>query len=497
MSALSISANRAQSEGALHFQHGQADFSKALAGHQNDAKLHTAGIEVITAPPNPDNYDHPITDLFQITPAENQTPGFLDTNNTVTQTVFMSYARGRERLFNELLDIFEEINPGMKLAIYMENFHPDGVDFDERMSFIDRRFENTENIVFLPSLGHRPGRISDALGTFPEDAMTFAIDENGLPVVYGFGEERRREVLDAFAEFGEDSKIHPQRAWLMAEHTAEMFDGLEFREKQYLTYGGDLHIGGFESAAGDGETIQKQFFGRETIMYARERIFLDESSLPPHLQGLTEEQQLLYATALIMGEIEEIAGTASQAFPLGAGDTTIGETLASLPQSVLSEFSPSVLDRLEALSEFPVATRYAGDSRYNYHVDTFMVPLTNNIVLINEDDADSSFADMLRSDPEINLQLLPARTDFEGEYIEQRVSYMNMLTINNGEELHLILQTENSNAEELTEFDEKVRDTLEELGFRVHFVGYSAIMSPHMDWGLNCVTEAVPFPIVD
>jgi len=500
MSALSVPANRGQSEGALHFQHDQADFSKALAGDLNGAKLHAAGIEVITAPPNPDNYDHPITDLLQITPAENQVPGFVDSNNTIVQTVFMSYARGREHLFNQLTDIFEEISPegnNIKLAIYMENYHPDGVNHDQRLSFIERRFENTENIVFLPSLGHRPERISDPIGTFPEDAMTFVNDENGLPVVYGFGDQRRREALEGILEFGENSMIHPQRGGRMAEHTAEMLNGLEFEEKRYLTYGGDLHIGGFESAAGDGEIIQKQFFGHETIRLTRARVFSDESNLPSHLQGLTEEQQLLYSTALIMGEIEEISGTASQAFPLGAGDTTIGDTLASLPQSVLSEFSPSVLDRLEALSEFPVATRNAGDSSYNYHVDTFMVPLTNNIVLINEDDADSSFAEMLRSDPEINLQLLPARIDFEGEYSERRISYMNMLTINNGEEMHLILQTEGVNTEELTEFDEHVRDTLEELGFRVHFVDYSAVMSPGQDWGLNCLTQAVGFSIDD
>jgi len=495
MSALSISPNREKSVGALHFQHDQAEFSKALASNLNGAELHAAGIELRTAPPNPDNYDHPVTNLYQITPAENQAPGFADSNNTIINTVFMSHARGREQLFSELTDIFREINPDIKLAIYMDNFHPDGVDYDQRMSWIERRFENTENIVFLPSLGHRPGRISDPIGTFPEDAMTFVNDENGLPIVYGFGEQRRREALEGILEFGESSMIHPQRGGLMAEHTAEIFDGLEFREKQFLTYGGDVHIGGFESAAGDGEIIQKQFFGYETIRLTQKRVFLDESNLLSHLQGLTKEQQLLYSTALIMSEIEEISGTASQAFPLGEGDVNIGDTLASLPQSVLSEFSPSVIDRLESLSEFPVATRYAGDSHYNYHVDTVMVPLTNNIVLINEDNVDSSFAEMLRSDPEINLHLLPARTDFEGEDIEQRISYMNMLTINNGEELHLILQTEGVNKDELTELDERVRDTLEALGFPVHFVSYSAIMSPGQDWGLNCLTEAVNFRI--
>lgn len=479
-----------------------SDFSKSLTaqqpGDQSTSQIAAGGIEVRTAPPDPANYDLPIDNLFQIEAAENVRPGFADSNYTVPQTVFMSYGRGREYLFAELNDIFKDINSNLQLALYMPNYHPDGIHFNQRVEHFERRIGNLDNIVLLPSLGYDPTSISDPISTFPEDGKYYGYDEHGNPVVFGFGEARQAEVRQSLEELEGASLIHPQRSYEIATMTAQMFDGLGFRELEYLTYGGDFHVGRFTSASDSEQTVQKQFFGRESVLLARERIFAHRDSLPEHLSGLNEEQEFLFAASKIMEEIESVAGTASQAFPLGAGEVTIGEILETLPPSIIEEMSPSVLQRLRTLGEFELPLEYADNKRLNYHVDTFMAPLTDNIVLVDQSAEGASFVDMLRSDPDIDLHFLPSRSEYNNLEEETRTSYMNMLTINDGEKLHLILPTENSDKENLSLLDIQVKTMLENLGFTVHFTSYQAVYDANfVDYGLNCLTEISSFAITD
>lgn len=75
---------------------------------------------------------------------------------------------------------------------------------------------------------------------------------------------------------------------------------------------------------------------------------------------------------------------------------------------------------------------------------------------------------------------------------------MNMLTINDGEKLHLILPTENSDKENLSLLDIQVKTMLENLGFTVHFTSYQAVYDANfVDYGLNCLTEISSFAITD
>lgn len=454
--------------------------------------LANAGMQIQTEGPNPENYLLPIENLFDIEPAANTRAGFAPSNGVV-KTVFMSFQQNRIDLLSEIQEILNRIDPEITLALYVSEYHPNGADAREREEIFNSSLGNPPNVLYLPSEQHAPHLVNDPVSRFPEDGMTFGYDAYGNPVVFGISEDRLGEVRASSEQNEGQSLINPKRSYEMANMTARMTRGLEPRPLEFLTYGGDLHVATFHSSD-SGEEIQKQFFGAETPFLARQRIFSDPESLPHYLADLTLEQQTIYALAKVMEEIESIAGTASEAFPLGAGDVTIGETLATLSDNVLADMSPGVRQRLESLADYPLPMDFAGNLRLNYHVDIFMVPLTDNIVLVDEVMRDDPSIQMLLDDDDIDVHFLPSRSYTGPSGMELRTTYINMVTIAHEGKTHVILQRDSRDPNELSELDIEVRDMLIELGLEPHFTGLSARTGQFTrDYGLNCLTETTSF----
>lgn len=476
----SIPANSLNPDSKQPADHIRADssFSKALSQQL------TSGSATATTVANAEVDGLFNQNLIRIEPAENRTPGFA-ASNTTTKTVFMSYVQENLGVLREISEILEEIDPEITLAIFSGAYDRGAEDAPEvRRAF----YEGVgSNAIPLPTNGVDASAIYSPIGRFPEDGFTALIyDVDGNPVAGGMSRDR---VARGFLP-GPQGTFAPLRSQDMAHTAAASLEGLGFAGLDFLTYGGDFHVMDLSPQHNSGPS-QAQFFGAETALLAHTQIFSNEDTIPEHLADLNRVQQRLYATAKVMEEIERISGSASGIFPLGAGTRTIGEVLATLPEGAKNDISPGVLERLAEMSEYNIPWNFVGNERINYHIDQVLTPLTNNTLIVNESLRDDPTVMNLENDPNLNIVYIPNKTESRSDGSEQVTSYINMLTVYDGETMHLVLPTESADRENLTAMDIEVRDQLEALeNVVVHFTSFPAQMVPgRMDYGLNCLTE--------
>ena len=466
--------------------HNRADssFSKALS-QQLPPGSATATTVADAAVDGPSDQN-----LIRVEAAENRTPGFAASNAT-TKTVFMSYFQENLGVLQEISEILAEIDPEITLAIFSGAYERGAEDAHE----VRRAFSEGvgSNAIPLPTNGVDAGAIYSPIGRFTEDGFTALIyDMDGNPVAGGMSRDR----VDRGFLAGPHGMFVPLRSQDMAQTAAASLDGLGFTGLDFLTYGGDFHVMDLSPTQGlspqdHGGPSQVQFFGAETALLAHNQIFSNEDTIPEHLADLNQAQQRLYATAKVMEEIERISGSASGIFPLGAGTRTIGEVLATLPEGARNDISPGVLERLAEMSEYHIPWNFVGNEQINYHIDQVLTPLTNNTLIVNDSLRDDPTITKLENDPNLNIVYIPNKNESLSDGGEQVTSYINMLTIYDGETMHLVLPTESADRENLTAMDIEVRDQLEALeNVVVHFTSFPARMIPgRMDYGLNCLTE--------
>jgi hypothetical protein len=294
--------------------------------------------------------------------------------------------------------------------------------------------------------------------------------------------------------------------WTQAQRTRFGTDdvaselSLPVERSSTIARGGDTHI----VQRPDGR--RAAFFGPETVDFTARAHGIDASTDAGFLRALGVTMKGMQAEGIALRDVA----------PLGRGNRTYGQALATLTPEQRQLIHPAALARFEEMRDLPLPR-----TAFRYHADVTAFTADGHHMFVNETDARRfpALEPQLRffgyeprrlPAPVVNPDATPGEDRIDGATVQRPLStsYLNAVTGRDADGRPVVLMpTQARDPARLTDDDRRARDALQAampqariipIGGRSALTGSDIMGDGHnvaRDWGTHCLSNVLPFVI--